>query len=605
MKNLIKDLIKPFINEENLQPTVGVFGGGFQPPTKGHLEVIKQALDRYPLLDTFIIFVGTGGGRSNITQEQSIKIWNIYKKLLPSKVQILPSNNPISSIYSYVRENPQTKIKWFLGSREDKEDDFIQFNKRTTASDKPNLEIINIITKEPASGTAARKSLDNKQLFFSFLPSGLSLSDKEEIYNIIQNPITELVPNLDINQIDDYDNENELVTTDLDTNINIPLVDKSNTNVVKSTISKKNFNTHDSELAPREEFFQPIYDKKPSFNKIEYYKKYYTNLSPSDFKIETKDDKILISNISKNELKSNTEFKDNLISLISHMIKSGLNIEPLPNLIFIEDDVENSNKMLGTTAYYNIMDQSITLFTLNRHPKDILRSFSHEMIHHIQNLENRLINIHTQDINEDEYLAELELEAYSQGNMIFRSWENSLKTSINEWIIDTPKYSHTPELSNKLFFQIHELKINEINLSPDNAVEINGDLFDGEFKVGDIEYIYSIDNMDSPYSDGGEFYSIAFDEKNNNSRNIPTGNAKENYIKILSTMYKIILDFAQSQKPEYIGISSLDKSGYWSIYNSLIKTNKLPGYSRKEAGLNFNTKSGGGKGKFIVLKRND
>ena len=27
----------------------------------------------------------------------------------------------------------------------------------------------------------------------------------------------------------------------------------------------------------------------------------------------------------------------------------------------------------------------------------------------------------------NEYLAELELEAYSKGNMLFRSWENSLK----------------------------------------------------------------------------------------------------------------------------------------------------------------------------------
>jgi hypothetical protein len=417
MKNIIKDLIKPFINEENLQPTVGVFGGGFQPPTKGHLEVIKQALDKYPLLDTFIIFVGTGGGRSSITQEQSIKIWNIYKKLLPSKVQILPSNNPISSIYSYVRENPQTKIKWFLGSREGKEDDFTQFNKRTIASNKPNLEVINVITKEPASGIAARKSLGNKQLFFSFLPSGLSLNEKEEIYNSIQNPITELVPKSDINQIDDYTDKNELVTTDLNTNI--PLITKSNTQDKKTSLPPN------LELAPREEFFQPI--EEPPLNKIEYYKKYYKNLSPSDFNVETKDDKIIISNISQNKLESNDEFKDNLISLISYMIKSGLNIEPLPNLIFIEDDIENSNKMLGTTAYYDISNQSITLFTLNRHPKDILRSFSHEMIHHIQNLEDRLTNIHTQDINEDNYLAELELEAYSQGNMIFRSWENSLK----------------------------------------------------------------------------------------------------------------------------------------------------------------------------------
>ena len=77
MNPIAKELLKSFLTEEDLQTTVGVFGGGFQPPTKGHLEVVKQALERYPLLDKFIIFVGTGGGRSNITQEQSVKIWNI------------------------------------------------------------------------------------------------------------------------------------------------------------------------------------------------------------------------------------------------------------------------------------------------------------------------------------------------------------------------------------------------------------------------------------------------------------------------------------------------------------------------------------------------
>jgi hypothetical protein len=67
-------------------------------------------------------------------------------------------------------------------------------------------------------------------------------------------------------------------------------------------------------------------------------------------------------------------------------------------------------------------------------------------------------------------------------------------------------------------------------------------------------------------------------------------------------MYKIILDFVEKEKPKYIGISSLDKSGYWNIYNNLAKTNKIPDYSRKEAGLDFTTKSGD-KGKFVVLKR--
>ena len=172
-------------------------------------------------------------------------------------------------------------------------------------------------------------------------------------------------------------------------------------------------------------------------------------------------------------------------------------------------------------------------------------------------------------------------------------------------LLDIEKFNNTPSLSNKLSTQLHELKINEITLSSENAVEINGDLYDGEFKAGNIEYVYSVKNMPSPYKDDELFYNIQFDEKHNSeSSNEPTGNAKENYIKILSTIYKIILNFVEKEKPKYIGISSLDKSGYWNIYNNLTKTNKLPGYSRKDVGLDFATKSGD-KGKFIVLKRND
>ena len=48
------------------------------------------------------------------------------------------------------------------------------------------------------------------------------------------------------------------------------------------------------------------------------------------------------------------------------------------------------------------------------------------MIHHKQNLEKRLTNISGQNVNEDGYLKEIEREAYEEGNMVFRSWENGL-----------------------------------------------------------------------------------------------------------------------------------------------------------------------------------
>jgi hypothetical protein len=114
-------------------------------------------------------------------------------------------------------------------------------------------------------------------------------------------------------------------------------------------------------------------------------------------------------------------------SLTEYMIGYGIEIKPLPKVKFINDDKENADNFFGKTAYYDPNTKTITLYTLNRHPKDIMRSFSHEMIHHMQNCEGRLSNITTQNTNEGGDLPEIEREAYEKGNLIFRNWEDSIK----------------------------------------------------------------------------------------------------------------------------------------------------------------------------------
>ena len=122
-----------------------------------------------------------------------------------------------------------------------------------------------------------------------------------------------------------------------------------------------------------------------------------------------------------------TTLKDAMLSLTTYMIENDMNITPLPKIKIIDDDSENANGIFGSTAYYNPNECSITLYTLNRHPKDILRSYAHEMIHRIQDNEGRLKNVTTTNTNEDSDLLELEKEAYLNGNITFRNWEDSLK----------------------------------------------------------------------------------------------------------------------------------------------------------------------------------
>jgi hypothetical protein len=118
--------------------------------------------------------------------------------------------------------------------------------------------------------------------------------------------------------------------------------------------------------------------------------------------------------------------------LTDYMIEKGRNIEPLPKIEFIDGDSENAKDFFGKTAYYDPNTQTIVLYTEGRHPKDIVRSFSHEMVHHTQFLEDRLDNIQTTNTTSSEDLDKIEQEANLVGTMTFRNWTDSLDNDIEE-----------------------------------------------------------------------------------------------------------------------------------------------------------------------------
>ena len=130
------------------------------------------------------------------------------------------------------------------------------------------------------------------------------------------------------------------------------------------------------------------------------------------------------------------DYKQEIINLTDHMLKKGMNVKPLPKIVFKHNNEENAKKFLGKTAYYDPNSKTIVLYTEGRHPKDIVRSYAHEMIHHIQNLEGRLKNISTTNTMEDDYLNDIEREAYTRGNMLFRNYTDGIDgeevTSLNE-----------------------------------------------------------------------------------------------------------------------------------------------------------------------------
>lgn len=301
----------------------GIYGGGFKPPTKGHFEVAQQALKQFPEMDTLLIYVGSGE-RDKIDQAESVLVWDIYQKHLPSKVKIESVKAPVGDIFKYAKNHPEEKVYFILGAREGSEGDAADNEVRTkSVSEKyPNIEVKIITTPDSGiSGTNARKALmTNKEAFFKYLPSVLNSIEKERVY-------ATLTPEL----------------------------------------------------------------------------------------------------VSENATYSNIDYKNEIRNLTNYMFERGENIFPLPKIIFKHSNIKNAENFLGKTAYYEPQSMSVVLYTEGRHPKDIVRSFAHEMIHHMQNLEGRLGNISTTNTNEDGNLQEIEEEAYLKGNILFRRWTDHMK----------------------------------------------------------------------------------------------------------------------------------------------------------------------------------
>jgi hypothetical protein len=188
------DLLTKFLLKEVLdnQKVVAIYGGGFKPPTKGHFAVAKKTLDDFPEIDELKIFVG-GGVRDGITQDESIKIWNIYKSLLPDKIDVEPSVAPVKSVLGYAKDHPEEKVYWILGAREGDEDDLKDIESRTRSIDKyPNIEVKVITTSGGVSGTKTRQAIrdNNKEQFFHMIPD-VSDEEKEQIWDMTSTVIKE------------------------------------------------------------------------------------------------------------------------------------------------------------------------------------------------------------------------------------------------------------------------------------------------------------------------------------------------------------------------------------------------------------------------------
>ena len=130
---------------------------------------------------------------------------------------------------------------------------------------------------------------------------------------------------------------------------------------------------------------------------------------------------LLSENISHDELKKYIK------QFYTYALTRLKKIDRDPKIVFKRDQT-NANNFFGKTGYYDPDEEKIALYVTDRHPKDILRSFAHELIHHHQKCSGESEKVDLSVTSDPSYslhnhgLREMEKQAFKMGNMLFRDW---------------------------------------------------------------------------------------------------------------------------------------------------------------------------------------
>ena len=435
---------------------IALYPGAFKPPHRGHFNVVKSLLDGSyngtiynkddyqdkasslfkgnnsdkPKIDKVIIFIG-GGERNGIDKDEATHIWNIYKKHLGNVEIVDGQKNPMFAAKDYARENTESEFVAVTGIRG--EEDFVDLRRVTTFNNVDNVQGL-AFASAPGSGVRAtdfRKNIlsGNLDTIVDFFPEELS---REEILNILNDLKDKIVAEILGSNIEGfvegYFTEENRYNKDGYDEGDIKLMGDMILPTGKMVVLQAEEDTYNRGLL--------VTSNEDKSYDVAYWADDKTKPYPIGIEIDGKEvakDATIVKFMFHPEMKEEVEqtkpqLKDYITSLTEYMLDNGMNIEPLPEVKLRKDEANASN-FFGKTAYYDPNAREIVLYTLGRHDKDIVRSYAHEMIHHMQNLQGTLHNIQTQDTTADSKLLELEKEAYTLGNITFRNWEDNLKNS--------------------------------------------------------------------------------------------------------------------------------------------------------------------------------
>lgn len=400
---------------------IGLYGGGFKPPHKGHFSVVENLLKK---ADKVIILIGNGTRNGiPINQEQSKKIWEIYISAAGwgSRVEIRVCNSPVSETYSIIKNPDLQNYQYLIPVSGNQDEEAKKWKYLEAHKDEyPNVKLIKlptVIDKESnkLSATTLRASAERIKKG-DWIPSVLTNVDAAKVIDIALKEIT-------LQEI------REGMSTKLGNVVDSVVEGMSGTAIAPtSVIASKNKEKLSQFYEYLLQNFEDQFNVQFNGSHIIIKTKYPGDMENFDYEsFAQNQDNYLNEDTEPEHSDKATEFDwtSNLASLISFMEKEGCNLQPLPEIIINKSPRDGS--LQAKTGNYDIQDKIITIQVGDRDPVDALRSASHELYHHHQGLLGKFDkkDIDGEKVSASTVLEDLEGECYKEANLLFRKWLES------------------------------------------------------------------------------------------------------------------------------------------------------------------------------------
>ena len=412
-----KQVIKRILMEEEMTK-VSIYPGAFKPPHKGHVETALRSID--DKTNKAIIFMSTKE-REDVDVEEAKQVWDLYKANIPEleKVEIHLTPTPVKAVYDYAKDNPTHDIRAVFGKGEEE-----RFKSLLDKEKYPHVEVFDAGTVGDFSATILRQAIRDKDLetIRDYIPYLINVDDFLNIFEMNEG----LYPRYDYRKVkqvrykasDVHTNDPDKLEeddpkkgtgkkpkgsgrrlyTDEDPTDTVKVKFSTRQDIV-DTLSKTSFKNksharqsqvinliHQRVRAALGRTKDPLKKAKLK-SAFEYIKKRKEASKRKTQRMKKEDKYLQEARYSKFLNESYDDSKAKIIDRFMDYATDYLSIDRPKIKLINQDGYTQQHRSFGG---YSPSDKKVMVVVYNRNMADILRTLAHELVHHMQNLDNRL-----------------------------------------------------------------------------------------------------------------------------------------------------------------------------------------------------------------------